>query len=84
MGRIGDETGTQILLAASEVFTTAFTTTMGIFAVLALLAGLFTWWLMRAHEADPISAPEVRSEFQTGDGPQPPEIEPTPPSSSRP
>ena len=61
-GKIGGETGTQIVLAANEAFITGFTTTMGIFAVVALLAGLVTWWSMRGHEAEPISLSEIGSD----------------------
>ena len=47
------EAGSQIALAAQEAFTTAFAWTMGIFAIVALLAGIVTWWSMRGHETEP-------------------------------
>ena len=63
---IGGETGSQIVLAAHEAFTTAFAWTMGIFAVVALLAGVVTWWSMRGHEAEPAMS---ASEFEPAGAP---------------
>ncbi len=50
---IGGETGSRIVLTAQEAFTTAFAGTMGIFVVVALLAGVVTWWSMRGHDTEP-------------------------------
>ena len=49
---IGGQTGSQIVQAANEAFTTAYAWTMGIFAIVALFAGLVTWWTMRGQEMD--------------------------------
>jgi DHA2 family multidrug resistance protein-like MFS transporter len=49
---IGGDTAAQIVSAANEAFTQAFASTMGIFAILSLLAGFATWWSMRGHEMD--------------------------------
>jgi hypothetical protein len=48
---IGGRIATQIVLVAREAFTTAFAWTMGVFAVIAIVSGLATWWLMREHES---------------------------------
>ncbi|MCZ6631271.1 MAG: hypothetical protein O7D28_07975, partial [Actinobacteria bacterium] len=70
---IGGETGSQIVLAAREAFTTAFAGTMGIFVVVALLAGVATWWSMRGHETQPASHSDDAS--QPGEGSPAPQTE---------
>ncbi|MEE9582021.1 MAG: MFS transporter [Acidimicrobiia bacterium] len=48
---IGSSTAAQIVLVAREAFTTAFAWTMGVFAVIAIVSGLATWWSMGGHES---------------------------------
>jgi DHA2 family multidrug resistance protein-like MFS transporter len=48
---IGGSTAAQIVLVAREAFTTAFAWTMGVFAVIAIVSGLATWWSMGGHES---------------------------------
>ncbi len=44
---IGGETGAQLLLASQKAFATAFAWTMGIAALVSIVAGIATWWSMR-------------------------------------
>ncbi len=54
---IGGEMGAQIVLAAQEAFTSAFVWTMGIAALVAIISGLLTWWMMRGHETGQLAQP---------------------------
>ena len=57
---IGGETASLIVMEANQAFTTAFAWTMGIFAVLSIVAGLATWWSMRGHETESEVPPTFR------------------------
>lgn len=70
---IGGETGSRIVLTAQEAFTTAFAGTMGIFVVVALLAGVVTWWSMHGHETEPAFQSDDAS--QAGASSPPPQTE---------